>query len=364
MLRSFYLIVLFLSLSTYSAAEELCGIIDTPTTLAKAKSPYRVRGDLYISPSARLTLEAGVELIIVPGEACGDTRQLDWSDSNFISIKVDGALFITGTPLEPVRIAPENHKAGKIQWDGIRIRNKRPVLVQIENLHIAGAHRALSVSYSSFHVANSLFIDNNTGIWLSDEAEISLYNNLFTGNRSAAVYIEESNPSLIANIFYQNPNYAIWSDSRPKPRIEYNLFYQSGDAHCWRCPPGIGVKNSVNERGDSTDRNLNLFQDPIFLGSPADLQRQKLDPSLPTPRPQSIDSTLHHLYAKSDSLGRTGLPTPPRYTPLGYGIWRLSRYSPALDAAPDISFFRDENDTRGDIGLFGGKLGRTRAKTK
>lgn len=362
MFRCLPLLALLLIGTRMAAAEDLCGIIDAPTTLTKAKSPYRLLGDLYITPRARLTLEAGVTMLIVPGEACGETRQQDWADSNMISIKLDGALFITGTPEEPVRILPEKHKPGKIQWDGIRIRNKRPVLVQIENLHIAGAQKALSVQHSSFHVSNSLFIDNNTAIWLEDEAEVSLYNNIFTGNRSAAVNIQESNPSIVANIFYNNPNFAIWSDSRPKPRIEYNLFYKSGDSHCWHCPAGIGTLTHVNDKGDSTDRNYNLYKDPVFAGSAAEQYLKNRDPRVPTPAQQAKDTALHRIYAASDSLGRNGLPPTPVYNALGKGSWRLSRYSPALDAAPKNSFFQDENDTRGDIGLYGGKLGRTRAK--
>lgn len=362
MLRFFVLwMILGVAVGTVGA-EDLCGIIDAPTTLTKAKSPYRLLGDLYVSPAARLTMEAGVVLVVVPGEACGDTRQIDWADSNMISIKVDGAFFITGTPDEPVQILPEKHKPGKIQWDGIRIRNKRPILVQIENLHIAGAQKALNITYSSFHVANSIFADNNTAIWLENEAGISVYNNLFTGNRSAAIVIRESIPSIVANIFYQNVNYAIDSDSRPKPRIEHNLFYKNGDSHCWHCPIGVGMLSRVNERGDSTDKNFNLFKDPVFFGSSADLYLAARDPANPTSTKLVKDTALLRMHATAESQGRSGLKPAGRYTPNGNGPWRLSRYSPALDAAPDNDFFKDANGTRGDIGVFGGKLGRARAK--
>jgi len=364
MLRSPFLLASLLAFLGTAHAEDLCGIIGVPTTLTRSKSPYHLRGDLYIAPAARLTLEAGVTIIVESGEACGDTRQLDWADSNLISIKVDGALFINGTADNPVQIAPANHKPGKIQWDGIRIRGKNPVLVQIENLRIAGAQKALFVSTSSFHVANSVFADNNTAIWLEDEANLEIYNNLFTGSRSAAISLRNSNPKIVANIFYRNPNYAIDSDSRPKPRIEYNLFHASGDVHCWRCPVGIGKLSQTNDRGDSCDLRFNLLKDPVFVGSPAELFLQKRDPRHPTSPKDVKDTVLYRLYESAGNQGKNGLSSIPRYTALGNGAWRLSRYSPALDAAPESDFLKDSDGSRGDLGTFGGKPGRTRAKVK
>lgn len=345
-------------------ATDLCGIINVPTTLKAEESPYRVVGDLYISPSARLTLEAGVTLLIVPGEKCGDTRQLDWADSNMISIKVDGALFITGSFEQPVRIVPENHQAGQIQWDGIRIRNKRPVLVQIENLRIAGAQKAIRVTQSLFHISNSIFYDNNTALWLEDEADIWAYNNLFTANRSAAISIRESNPTLLANIFYKNPSYGVDSDSRPKPRIEFNLFFGNGDSDCWRCPVGMGKRVGVNHKNDSIDVFSNLYTDPLFQNSASARRVASKDVRLPTQKQEAKDPQLHQVYSQARESGRHGLPMSPRFEPLGKGEWQLSEYSPALDAAPDQDFFQDINGTRGDLGAFGGKLGRTRAKNK
>ena len=356
----------FLLLLTQQAAalEEVCGYIDYPTTWSKAKSPYHVRGDVYISPSARLTIEAGTTVLIVPGESCGDTRQLDWADSNMVSIKVDGALFITGTADEPVVIQPKNHVPGKIQWDGIRIRNKAPVLVQIEHLHIAGAQKAIRATQSSFHIANSLFADNNTAIWLEEEANLQIYNNVITGSRSSAIGIHESDPYIVANIFYKNHDHAIEADSRPKPRIEYNLFYKNGDLDCWHCPVGIGKLSQLNDRGDSVDRNFNLYKDPIFMGGASDKYLSTRDPSTPTPAKSTKDTALQRLYAQASAGGRAGLAPAAKFNPQGQGEWRLSRYSPALDAAPDEAFFQDANGTRGDIGLYGGKLGRARAKVK
>ncbi|MDR2732551.1 MAG: hypothetical protein LBB36_04960, partial [Fibromonadaceae bacterium] len=71
----------------FAFAEDYCGIINVPITWTKEHSPYRITGDIQIAPAARLTIEAGVEVLIVPGEACGETVQLDWSDSTSISIK-------------------------------------------------------------------------------------------------------------------------------------------------------------------------------------------------------------------------------------------------------------------------------------
>jgi hypothetical protein len=329
-------------------AETLCGMIDVPTTLTADKSPYLVTGDVQITPTGRLTLEAGTVLLIVPGEACGESKQMDWNDSGAVSIKVFGGFLIKGKPEAPVRILPQNHQPGKIQWDGIRFYGRTPEQVQIEYLQIAGANQAIFAQKSGFNVANALFLDNNTGARLDGQASVAIFNSLFTQNLSAGVYISEARPVLIANLFYKNNGYGVWSDSRPSPRIENNLFFAGGDVACYKCPVGAEGKN--------------IFKDPLFLGSAEALKKLQNAPGAKTPITAVKDTTLYRLYATADSLGKTGIAPPPQFVPLGVGEWRLSQFSPALDAAPESDFWQDTDGTRGDLGLWGGKPGRASQK--
>ena len=327
-------------------------MIDVPSIWTKDKSPYRITGDIQISPAARLTIEAGVEVLIVPGETCGETKQRDWSDSTYVSIKVSGSLIIKGTAKEPVRILPENHVPGKIQWDGIRLSLKERGAISIEYMHIMGANKAINTSLSRFNIGNSLFIGNSTGIWLEDEADLAIYNCVFTENLSAGIYISNSRPSIAANIFYKNLNFGIWSDSRPSPRIRNNLFFANSDADCRFCPVGISKIIKNEDSHVPVDKFGNIYSDPIFAGSEKEESMMKKDLNLPTPMKEIKDTALHKIYEKAQ-----GVPSAanPRQEDLPFS---LSKYSPAINAAPRTDFFKNVDDSQGDIGLYGGKTGR------
>jgi len=348
---SFQILTMLAVLAISAFAENVCGMIDVPVTWTKEKSPYRITGDIQISPAARLTIEAGVEVQIVPGEACGETKQLDWSDSTFISIKAFGPIIIKGTEKEPVRILPENHIPGKIQWDGIRLPLKNKESVHIEYLHIMGAHKAINTSYSTFNVGNSLFMANNTGIWLEDEGDVAIYNCVFTENLSAGIYVSNSRPSIAANIFYKNSNFGIWSDSRKSLRIHNNIFFANSDTDCRYCPAGT-AQIVKNENGTFKDKFENIYSDPIFVGSEKEKIMEKKDLNLPTPKQNIKDTSLQRIYETSTGHAQpktasTDLPFVP------------SKYSPALKAAPNTDFFKNTDGSKGDIGIYGGKPGRT-----
>ena len=350
---------LFLILSFFggSSATDLCGMLYMPTTLSKDKSPYRITGDIYVPPASRLTIEAGVELLVAAKDSCDqDLQQLDWSDSQFVSIKVDGNFYVKGTPKNPVIIRPEKPATGKIQWDGLRIRKQDEETAVIKFLQLSGANRGLQIDHSVFSIQNSFFVENNTGIWLGERANVSITNNLFSQNTSAGIYLQYSAPLVVANIFYQNPTYAIWADSRKGIKIKSNVFFGSGEQDCWHCPLDIGKHASVNANGDSTDQFDNIFADPAFENSLAEAKKKHLDKFVPTSENTVSDKNLQAVHNKADSLGKAGLPPKPVFQAQGIGAWRISKYSPALDAAPDQEKYQDANGTRGDIGPWGATM--------
>lgn len=342
------------ALNSLALATDLCGMLFMPTTLSKAKSPYRITGDLYIPAASRLTVEAGVEILVAAKQSCKESfEQQDWSDSQFVSIKVDGAFYVKGTPEAPVIIRPEAPVAGKILWDGIRVSKQEPSSAKLQFLSVSGANRGLQIQQSKFLIENSFFLDNNTGIWLGEKAAVTVKNCLFSNNTSAGLYLQHASPTLIASIFYQNPNYGIWADSRKGLEVESNLFWKNGEADCWHCPAEIGRRTGTNHKGDSIDASGNLFADPVFVGSNSEQSAKRSDIHEPTPVQHVVDTSLAKLHNKSDSLGKAGLAPRPVFQTQGMGIWRLSKYSPALDAAPDDEVYLDANQTRGDLGPWG-----------
>jgi len=344
-----FAILLVLAIAAFAEIE--CGIIDKPIVFTKEHSPYRITGDIQISPGARLTIEAGVEVHIVPGEACGETKQIDWSDSTGISIKANGPLVIKGTAAEPVRILPEKHVPGKIQWDGIRLSSRERMQVEIEYLHIMGAAKAIKASYSRFNVGNSLFIGNGTGIWMENEADLAIYNCVFTENLSSGIYISNSRPTIAANIFYKNTDFGILSDSRQSPRIQNNIFFANASTDCRFCPVGVSIILKNEKKHFPTDKFGNIYSDPIFTGTEKEKSMAKADLDIPTPIKDAKDTTLYKMYEKSHEA-----PHPPVVQPTQ--LYRPSKYSPAINAAPKTDFFRNADDSYGDIGIYGGKSGR------
>lgn len=347
-------LTIFLAFVVPLGATDLCGMVLMPTTLNKAKSPYRITGDLFVPAPSRLTIEAGVEILIAAKQDCKETfSQKDWSDSQFVSLKIDGAFYVKGTPEAPVTIRPEHPATGKVLWDGIRITGQSPSSARIQFLQLSGANRALQVSKSKFIVENSFFLENNTGIWLGEKAHLDIRNNLFQGNTSAGIFLQYAAPNIEANIFYENYNYGIWADSRKGLEVDGNLFWKSGEADCWHCLAEIGKRSATNSKGDSTDASGNIFADPVFQETPSEMVAKKSDITESTSKAEVQDTTLLKLHEKADSLGKAGLAPKPVFQAQGIGKWKLSKYSPALDAGPDSEDFLDANGTRGDMGPWG-----------
>lgn len=348
------ILTLFWAFATCAWATDLCGMVLMPTTLGKAKSPYRITGDLFVPAPSRLTIEPGVEILVAAKQSCKESfTQKDWSDSQFVSINIEGAFYIKGTPEAPVVIRPEHPAAGKVLWDGVRISGQAPSSARIQFLEISGANRAIQATESNFVIENSFFLNNNAGIWLGEKAHLQVRNNLFHNNASAGLFVQHAAPKVIANIFHQNPNYGIWADSRKGLVVEGNLFWKSGEADCWHCPAEICKRTATNSKGDSTDAEGNLFADPVFQETGSEKKAKNADILESTPQSEVKDSALQQLHQRADSLGKAGLNPKPVFQAQGHGAWRLSKYSPALDAGPDKEDFLDANGTRGDIGPWG-----------
>ncbi|MGL1936576.1 MAG: right-handed parallel beta-helix repeat-containing protein [Fibrobacterales bacterium] len=358
--------------STFTPTE-ICGDIQLPTSLRKCKSPYLVTDDIYIPASSRLRIEAGVELIISKKQWCHGPkdslramsatkwkRQIDWNDSQYVSIKVEGAFFIAGTEKEPVIIRPENTTLKRATWDGIRLKDKSHITTQIEYLHISGADKAINIKHSTFNIANSLFKNNNVGIAIDKLSIVPIYNSVFTENYSAGIFHKHSGAKLYANIFYNNFNYGIWADSRHSLVAYHNIFFDNREADCFHCPLTISQISTINDNGDSTDSHYNLFKDPIFVGSAQEAEAIKKDLDLNTPKIEIKDTILYHLELKSRKHKNLGLKKVRPFIPRGpqKGPYRLSKYSPGIHGAPSHSFFMNSDSSQGDVGLYGGTNNR------
>lgn len=351
---SLFPVLMLFSLPAW-AGTEICGEITAPMSLSRSQSPIYVTGDLYIPRGSRLTLQAGTTLLISPRGRCknGEVPQWDYADSQRVSIKVDGALFISGMPGAPVQIKPEKPLGSRVMWDGIRLRNRSSKVVQIEYLQISGADRALRAENSSFGVSNSLFENNNVGIQLRSAGDLYIFNNVFAQNGSLGIDQAASCPYVQANIFWRNGDAGVRSDSRKSPVITHNLFWQNG-SDCYLCP--AGTRRLVS---GSKDKFENIFADPVWLGSSQEKLRAQRDPANPTPVDQVRDPVLAQVASGARNQGKMGVDKVQNFRARGSGPYQLSRYSPAIHAAPSKFFFNNPDGSRGDLGMHGGTPDRT-----
>ncbi len=354
--------ILALSVTLFGETQ-VCGVIQSGTDWTRSQSPYIVTQDIYIPPTSRLTIEPGVTVIFQKPQACRDTiKQLDWSDSSYTGIKVDGAFFVLGTEDDPVIFQAQNFKQGLIAWDGIRFRDRGFSVVEIGFAEFRGAHRAISAIKSEFGVHHCLFEGNNVGINLGDRANLVVVNNNFHRNLSAAIYIDVSVPKIVNNIFSDNLNNAIWSDSRSAMLIKHNGFWNNREGNCFRCPHEVLKMKRVNDNKDSVDAYGNLVSDPVFINSQSYNNFEKKDITLDTPSSQVQDSSLAKIEKESRikwllKRKRSQSKEEP-YQALGKGSYVISKYSRLKNAGDPWKMFNDRDGTPNDLGLHGGPMGR------
>jgi hypothetical protein len=365
-----FLILLFVGMSW--SLSEVCGVIDRPTSFMRSGSPYYVKGDLVVLPEGRLTIDSGVEVIIASKDQCPkiDTtengtqftlNQYDYTDSLFVSIKVKGSFFINGNSKDPVIIRPEDTtNTYKPHWDGIRIYNGDPQITHVQYLHISGANKAFEVTRSRFSIANSIIENNNSGIHLLTNGNLDIFNNIMTKNFNAGIVIDNAAPNIYSNIFFKNYAYGIWSDKKAAARIKFNNFWDNGEFNCYRCPWQLEKVMKINHNGDSTDAEMNLFLDPLFVGSDAAKLLEFKDLDLKTPASQVLDSHILDLEAQARKENQElGIPKSKRFIPRGPSLkarFLLSKYSPLSHAGPENFFFNNEDGSRGDLGVHGASV--------
>jgi hypothetical protein len=334
------------------ASTEICGVLRAGTTFKLSKSPYLVTGDIWVPANSRLSIEPGVEVILgATGKCDAKFSGVDWADSNYVTLHIDGGFYAKGTPEKPIVFrSPKKN----LVWDGIRIKQGDRIRTHIENIIIQNAHRGLSVRNSRFVVTNSIFKNNNIGVYLYSSADVGVFNSVFTENVSAGLYQKNSSPTIAANFFIGNVQHGMWSDSRLGLKIQNNLFFGNGLHDCYHCPSKLGELIEENLAGDSVDQWGNLFKDPVLVGSSKEAEFIKKDIYVDTPINKVKDTVLAmQIMQARKRYENLGINNPKEYKAVGLGKYRLSKYSPALRAAPDHFFFYNRQGERSDIGLFG-----------
>ncbi|WNG15894.1 hypothetical protein [Cystobacter fuscus] len=130
---------LLLLLPALASALDVQGALPTADTVWKKDlNPYVLTGDVTVPWGAKLTVEAGVQIIAIPED--GLRSGVDPERVEFI---VDGTLVVRGTPSQPVEFTSHGNPGS---WYGVRVRGGRGTVIDGARINLATQGISLGMS--------------------------------------------------------------------------------------------------------------------------------------------------------------------------------------------------------------------------
>ncbi|MBD3345605.1 MAG: hypothetical protein GF401_11135 [Chitinivibrionales bacterium] len=327
------------------------GIIDVTTRWTPEDGPYIVNGDIMVAKKAKLVIAPGTKILISqPLYYDSAIQQIDHLDSQTVSIKIKGMLTCAGRKNKRIKISPIYKDDKKCSWYGIVFDNSYNELTEIAYADIAGAFHGVVAINSSPLLRNSVMEYNNVGISCREKGNMRVYNCIVASNFASGIRVGAANPEVYNTIVAFNRNYGVWGDNASAITFEYNCAFGNPDGNFLDCNPRLGIVDGVNKNKDSVDFAHNLVMDPIFAGSASDSAAVEKDIAVPTDKSKLVDTTLAKAVGDTlvDSLAagrRTGV----------YARYSLSSYSPCIDAGKPGKAWKDDDGSRNDMGIYGGR---------
>jgi hypothetical protein len=344
------LFLLFLSVMFIRAEKHVGGVIDRDLRWTAEDGPYILQSDLVIPKYRRLIIGPGTKIIISSQLHEDTTEQIDDFDKSSISIKVKGLLSCTGRRSGRIVISPEIKPSGKkYGWYGIIFDNPTEEGNEIICTDITGAYIAVKSVACSPVIHGCIIENNHIGIFCHKPGKSSITNCIIGYNLLAGIRVSDANPVIISCIITGNKNNGIWCDGKSKITLNHNCVWDNKDGNLLDCDPYFGLNVKKNSRGDSIDAYSNIFLSPVFAGSADDSIAAERDLDNPTDSSKVkntiIADIIQSFQKKSTYLPDTDKPIQ-RFT--------LSKYSPCIDAGSPDRKFRDNDESRNDMGIYGG----------
>jgi hypothetical protein len=344
------LLIICLAAIRQLGAVERRGVIDGAERWTAENSPYVITDDLLVSRTGRLAILPGTRIIVGKPVAYDSAiTQMDHLDSFTVSIRVEGSLSCIGRPNNRIAISGAARDRSQCSWYGLVLDSVADAYTEIAFTDIADACAGIVVRACSPLIRNCALEYNNVGLLCRLGSRPDVSNCVFAYNYAAGIRIDQANPIITNSIIAFNRNNGVWSDGVSEASIEYNCVFGNRDGDFLGCDPEIGILSRVNKHGDSTDSRHNLRADPVFAGTRAESLAVEMDISLPTDRSRMKDTSLARVVydTLADSLAfRRVIGTYRRYM--------LSTYSPCVNAGKPGARFRDSDDSRNDMGIWGG----------
>jgi hypothetical protein len=336
---------------TAEAATEKRGVIDTDERWTADKSPYMLTDDVLVTKKARLYIGPGVTILAGrPHSYEQGIRQIDQLDSFTVAIRVEGTITCAGRRENRITFAGSRGDSIQCEWYGLVLDGVLGDESEIAFVDIAGSCNGLYVRKGSPIVHHCIFEYNNIGITISDASRIKIVNCAIAFNVTAGVRITMANPVMYNNLIVSNRLNGVWSDGASQITFENNLVFGNTAGDLSGCDPDLGMKVKINEKKDSVDAKGNLFRNPVFYGTEAESLAMEHDNKI-SPRKSRVKDTVlaKSLYGSvADSL--------PFARPAANAFirYKLSGYSPCVNAGMKGKAFNDVDGSRNDIGVYGG----------
>lgn len=343
--------LLFVQTSNPQAATEKKGIISKNERWTIEKSPYIITDDLLITPMARVVITPGVKILVgkpmayIPG-----IKQIDNLDSFSVSITVQGSFKCVGRIDNRITFSSLHADSQHCQWYGIVLDNALENEIELAFVDVAESCNGITVNKGAPLLRNCLLEYNNTGLVFKNNSKPKIYNSIISSNVTTGIYVDKSNPIIFNSIIAFNRNTGIWSDGISNITLNNNCIFGNGDTDLYKTDPRYGILKKVNHKKDSIDFANNVFQDPIFAGSPSDSAAIENDLSLQTDKSRIIDTTIAKMI--SDTL--------KDYQAIAvrekdYKRFMLSPYSPCNNSGKKGKAFSNLDGSRNSMGIYGGQ---------
>jgi hypothetical protein len=349
MKKSFVILILFCFVLQLTAEKRVGGVLDRDTRWNPAEGPYIIESDIVVPKYKRLIIAPGTRIIISPKNQDTLSDQIDEFDKTKISIKVRGILSCVGRRSDRIIICSENKPSGEnYGWYGIVFDDPQDGGNEIICTDITGAYVGISVTGCSPVIRGCVIENNHIGISCQKPGTTSITNSIISSNLLCGVRVTDANPQIISCIITDNKNNGIWCDGKSKVILSYNCFWKNADGNFLECDPEFGVKVKKNDRGDSIDMGGNIFLSPVFAGSVDDSIAAEKDIANPTDSAKVKNSIIAGIIQSVQKK-----PPKPHQENVTQR-YSLSKYSPCIDAGSPDGKFKDIDDSKNDMGIYGG----------
>jgi hypothetical protein len=335
-----------------ASPREVQGIIDRDVRWNVDEGPFLVVDDLLVTRRARLVIAPGTQVLIAQRPAASPSvPQFDRLDSSSISIRIEGALVCTGRKDKRITFSPVGGTQ-RCSWYGLILDKAVGQFTEISFVDIAGAYNGISALDCNAVIRSAVLEFNNVGINCLQGGSIRLFNSVIAHNFTAGIRIQQANPQFFNNIIVYNRNNGVWCDGVSKIDFQYNCVYGNGDGDLLECDPELGLPVKASKKKAASvpvDYGHNIYADPVFAGSISDSMAVERDISLPTDKSRMRDTSIARVLYDSlvdSTAALSRRATSRRYT--------LSKYSPCSNAGHPGNQFRDTDQSRNDMGIYGG----------